>query len=61
MLYLSGQPSKEVRYEDSIYREQRFPIFLSVIVAFGHESHLRGPLFFDPDGDGAAVGSLFPC
>ena len=45
MLCLSGQPSKEVRYEDSICREQRFYVFLSVIVAFGHESHFPGPLF----------------
>jgi hypothetical protein len=45
MLYLSGQPDKEVHYEDSIYREQRFSVLLSVIVAFGHESHFHGPLF----------------
>ena len=56
MLCLSGQQSKEVRYEDSICREQRFFVFLSVIVAFGHESHLHGPLFstlmaMGPQGD----------
>ncbi len=45
MLCLSGQPSKEVRYENSIYREQRFSISLSVRVAFGHELHFHGPLF----------------
>ena len=45
MLCLSGQHSKEVSYEDSIYREQRFSVFLSVIVAFGHERHFHGPLF----------------
>jgi hypothetical protein len=45
MLYWSGQPSKEVPYEDSNYRAQRFSIFLSVIVAGGHETHFHGPLF----------------
>lgn len=45
MLCLSGQQDKEVSYEDSICREQRFSIFLSVIVAFGHESRFHGPLF----------------
>lgn len=45
MLYLSGQPSKEVSYEDSICREQRFCAFLSASGAFGHQSHFSGPLF----------------
>jgi hypothetical protein len=45
MLYWSGQPSKEVPYEDSICRAKRFSIFLSVIVACGHETHFHGPLF----------------
>lgn len=45
MLYLSGQSSKEVLYEDSIYRGQRRSISLSVIVAFGHERHSHGPPF----------------
>ncbi len=45
MLCLSGQQDKEVSYEDSICREQRFSVFLSVIVAFGHESRFHGPLF----------------
>lgn len=45
MLYLSGQRDKEVHYEDSIYREQRSSILLSVIGAFGHELHFHGPLF----------------
>ena len=45
MLYLSGQLNKEVHYEDSIYREQRLSVLLSVIDAFGHESHFHGPLF----------------
>jgi hypothetical protein len=34
-----------VFYEDSICREQGFSVFLSVTVAFGHESHFHGPLF----------------
>jgi len=45
MLCLSGQQDKEVHYEDSIYREQRLSVLLSVIVAFGHESYFLGPLF----------------
>lgn len=45
MLCLSGPPDKEVSYAGSIYREQRFSVLLSVIVAFGHESHFHGPLF----------------
>ena len=45
MLYWSGQPSKEVLYEDSIHREQRLSVSLSVIVAFGHERHFHGPPF----------------
>ena len=56
MLCLSGQLSKEVSYEDSICREQRFFVLLSVIVAFGHEPHFHGPLFstlmaMGPQGD----------
>lgn len=45
MLYLSGQLSKEVSYDDSISREQRCSVSLSAIVAFGHEWHFHGPLF----------------
>lgn len=45
MLCLSGQHDKEVQYEDSIYREQRGSVLLSVIAAFGHESYFHGPLF----------------
>ncbi len=63
MLYWSGQPSKEVPYEDSNDRAQRFSIFLSVIVAGGHETHFRGPLFSalrsrDPRGQGSRRWTL---
>ncbi len=63
MLYWSGQPSKEVPYEDSIRREERFSIFLSVIVAGGHETHFHGPLFSalrsrDPRGQGSRRWTL---
>lgn len=63
MLYWSGQPSKEVLYEDSICREERFSIFLSVIVACGHETHFHGPLFSTlrsraPQGKGARRWTL---
>lgn len=56
MLCLSGQPSKEVSYEDSISREQRLSVWLSAGVAFGHETHFHGPLFsalraLGPQGD----------
>jgi len=56
MLCWSGQSSKEVPYEHSIYREERFSLFLSVIVAGGHETHFHGPLFStlrscDPHGE----------
>lgn len=45
MLYWSGQRDKEVPNAYSICREQRFSIFLSVIVVCGHETHFHGPLF----------------
>src|SRR3990170_5489339 len=59
MLYLSGQHSKEVPNEDSIGREQRLSILISVIVASGHERHFHGPVSFAAYGPGspALVGT----
>src|SRR3974377_231610 len=54
MLCLSGPTSKEVSYEDSICRERRFYLFLSVIVASGHERHFHGPVSCAAAGPGSS-------
>jgi hypothetical protein len=56
MLFLSGQHSKEVSYEHSISREQRLCVFLSTLVASGHEGHFHRSLFFAVDGPGSPTG-----
>ena len=52
MWCLSGPTSKEVSYEDSIGREQRFSVFLSATAASGHEGHFHRPLFCHVAGRG---------
>jgi hypothetical protein len=57
MLFLSGQPSKEVCYEHSKDREQRLYAFPSAALAFGHESDFHGPLFSTLAARGTPQGS----